>query len=158
MANRFSERERQKAAYNLLKSAGKKVKPNFEDYLTGRGRNRSLINRANKLQNQTDTKTFFNARLKKEITYTRFTERYSEGTEIEQAISDAQKGIILRGSNYEQVQIGMYGTFRTKTDKVITGWITGEMSRYSVAVKSFLQAPVEWIEVRIMQLYFAKNR
>lgn len=109
-----SERERQRVAYETLKAAGQKVKANFEDYLTGRGRNRSLINRANRLLRGTGKgsgeETVFKSAVDGEgFRYRRYTRDFGQGVSPRAALREGMGLVTLFVDRGERVRMLFYG-------------------------------------------------
>lgn len=152
MAVNYSERERQRAAYDLLKAAGKKVKPRFEDYITGRGRNRSLINRAEKLGVLRDLKTFTNKRGVSSA-YATYDTEFDPGIDPDTALSAADDMIRLYGRLFNRCQISMYG-FAVKSPEGAMKWKHGVMARLQDATFAYRPIARTFEYVNIVRVYF----
>jgi hypothetical protein len=156
----YNERARQEAAYNLLKEAGKKVKPRFEDYVSGRGRNRSLINRAGKLLKEVERNTFERRDGKGKTVY--FT--YNRTVNLDSyppALDIARDMIITFSGKANRAQVSLYGTY-TVSDKEQTDWIIGQLSQIKYAVDALEQAIIDsgfaFSKIKLVQVRFAENR
>lgn len=148
-----NERERQKAAYNLLKLNGaKNLKPNFSDYSL---RNRSLINRAEKLSRLTDVKQYTTKDEKKTSFYATYETEFNPGVDPSDAITTAQSMIDLYGRLFNRAQVSYKGML-IKSPKDVIAWRHGPMATKTTAVKVSAKMAMMCEYVLSVKVHFRK--